>query len=338
MTLTLIRYGGNSGEVEVSYTITGQSASVGSDFNGTTGKVSFEDEQTSRTINITLLDDSENETDETLTVYIDSVTNRAGIGSPDTATVTIRDNETSSASNASFSSQNSTASNAAGTLSFATIGYTVNESAGTLAVTVNRDGGSSGTVGITFATTNGTGTSGTEYSTTIGTLSFGGGETTKTITIPIYDDDSIDGNKNFTLKLSSPTGGASLGSSTATITVFDNEGSSFGSGSIKLSKSTYTVLESAGYIDVIVQRVGGAKGTVTVDYTTISGTAYSGADFTAITGTLTFAQYEASKAIRIPLVKDSESETGDYFRFHLTNPSSTSNLIDPYQAVINIEN
>lgn len=337
--ITLVRTGGNTGEVEVEYSVTGQSASSGSDFTQPSGEVTFEDGQTSKTISIDIVDDSSSESNETFTVKIISVSNRASIGSPDTATVTIADNESSSNSNSSSSSRSSSSSsNPSGTLSMAAAGYTVDEAGGTLTVTVIREGGSSGTVGISYSTTNGTATSGSDYSNTNGTLSFGSNETSKSFTIPIHDDAAIDGNKNFTVKLASVTGGASLGTATATVTVFDDEGAAFGSGTLKLSKSSYTVLESSGSAELFVQRVGGADGSITVEYATVSATAYAGADFTAVSGTLTFAVNESSKIIRIPLVKDTESELDDYFRFHLSNPSSSTSLMEPYQAVVTIDN
>ncbi len=61
-----------------------------------------------------------------------------------------------------------------------------------------------------------------DYATSIGTLRFAAGESTKTIYIPIIDDNIADGNETFTITLSNPSG-ASLGTTaTATVTIMDN--------------------------------------------------------------------------------------------------------------------
>ncbi|HKC66490.1 MAG TPA: DUF4214 domain-containing protein, partial [Pyrinomonadaceae bacterium] len=73
-------------------------------------------------------------------------------------------------------------------------------------------------------TFNGLASSRCDYATTIGTLRFATGETTKTIFIPIVDDSYAEGTERFTVRLSSPSSGASLGSiPVATVTISDNE-------------------------------------------------------------------------------------------------------------------
>ena len=117
-----------------------------------------------------------------------------------------------------------------------TASYTVEEANGQVNVTVNRTGDTSGTATIDYATSDtfpisqtcqaantGVASSRCDYTTTIGTLQFAAGESSKTIFIPIVDDNTWEGNENFTITLSNPSG-ASLGSiSTATVTITDNE-------------------------------------------------------------------------------------------------------------------
>jgi hypothetical protein len=123
------------------------------------------------------------------------------------------------------------------TLQLSAATYNVSEGAGHLDVTVPRTGDSTGTASINYATSdtagltncniiNGIASSRCDYATSVGTLRFAAGETSKTISIPIVDDNFSEGNETFTLTLSNPVG-ATLGSTTtAIITITDNANTS----------------------------------------------------------------------------------------------------------------
>ena len=72
-------------------------------------------------------------------------------------------------------------------------------------------------VRVNFATIDGTATAGADYTHTAGTLTFAGGEISKTISVPVLDDSHDDDGETFTLYLSNPAGGhAYLSDDTAT--------------------------------------------------------------------------------------------------------------------------
>ena len=105
--------------------------------------------------------------------------------------------------------------------------------------------------------------------------------TTQTVSIfvPICNDTINEDNETFTVTLSNPVGGATLGgNTTATVTILDDE-----EGTFQFSSGTYTVDESAGTATITVNRSsnGGNIGTVTVNYTLSDGTATGGAACTA---------------------------------------------------------
>ena len=171
----------------------------------------------------------------------------------------------------------------AGTIQFSAATYSVGENAGTATVTVTRTGGSSGAVSVTFATSNGTATAPGDYTAVSPiTVSFANGDTaSKTVNIPISDDTTVEANETVNLALTSPTGGATLGSpSTAVLTITDNDVAP--AGTIQFSAATYSVGENAGTATVTVTRTGGSSGAVSVTFATSNGTATAPGDYTAV--------------------------------------------------------
>jgi hypothetical protein len=61
---------------------------------------------------------------------------------------------------------------------------------------------------------------------------------------------------------------------------------------------------------------------VTVEYGTDNGTATAGSDYTAQSGTLTFAAGETSKIVSVPVIGDTTVESNETFRLNLSNPSN----------------
>ncbi|WP_457668455.1 Calx-beta domain-containing protein [Thiolapillus sp.] len=101
--------------------------------------------------------------------------------------------------------------------------YDVDETAGSVSVTVNRTGSSAGQVSVGYATVNNTAMSGSDYVSSAGTLVFQNGEASKTLNITINDDGLAEGSEYFALVLSNPVG-VTLGSpSQAQITIADDE-------------------------------------------------------------------------------------------------------------------
>ena len=63
------------------------------------------------------------------------------------------------------------------------------------------------------------------------------------------------------------------------------------------------------------------SGTVTVNYATADGTATAGEDYTATSGTLTFAPGETVKTVAVAIIDDTVEDSGETFRLLLTEPS-----------------
>lgn len=237
-----------------------------------------------------------------------------------------------------------------GVLAFSSATYNVAENAmgGTVAITVSRTGGSDGTVGATYALTNGTATggascgAGVDFVNVGGTVTLVNGETSKTFNVAICDDAVFEGNETFNLTLSNPTGGATIGMpSTAAVTINDNEVAA--PGSLQFSSATYSVGESGGTVSLTVTRTGGSDGTVAATYSTGGGTASGGvnclspgADYAGVTDTVTFLNGETSKNISITICSDTADEANETFDVTLSVPTGGATIGTPNPATVTI--
>ena len=111
--------------------------------------------------------------------------------------------------------------NAAGTIQLDSTTYDVTEGA-VINILVTRSGDSSGVASVDYATSDGTAVAGTDYPATSGTLTFADGVSgIQEISIPIFDDPTVEVVEAFTLTLSNVSG-ATLGvNSSATVSIVD---------------------------------------------------------------------------------------------------------------------
>jgi len=112
-----------------------------------------------------------------------------------------------------------------GSLSFELASLNVVETAGNVAIIINRNVGSSGAVSVNYQTQNQSASAGADFTTTNGTLTWADGDSTeRIINVPIIDDNASEGVEDFTVNLTSPSGGATLGNgNTITISILDDE-------------------------------------------------------------------------------------------------------------------
>ncbi|MCE9560704.1 MAG: cellulose binding domain-containing protein [Planctomycetes bacterium] len=80
---------------------------------------------------------------------------------------------------------------------------------------------------VKYATADGTAKASSDYSSILGTVTFAPGETTKTVSVAVIGDTDVEPDESFTLGLSTPSG-ATLGRSTATGTIQNDDISSNG--------------------------------------------------------------------------------------------------------------
>ena len=107
-------------------------------------------------------------------------------------------------------------------------------------------------------------------------------------------------------------------------------------GLVALQASEARVDEDAGTATLTVTRQGDRSGTAGVSYATADGSAKAGQDYTAKTGTVTFAPGETSKQIRIAVSADNANEADETFSVALSNASGAA-LAAPRTETVTIQ-
>jgi hypothetical protein len=202
--ITLRRSGGVSGPVLVTYTTVDGSARAGIDYVASAATLTFRPGQAISTFYIPLIDNTRADGARTFSIALSSPTPSVVLGPA--ATVTIVDDDAGGV--IEFHSQTFTAS--------ATTGCATPPCDALLFL--ERVAGVASDVTVDFATVDGTGDALTDYVPTAGTITFNAGDTGATIRIPLRL--TARPGRTFSVLLSSPHGGASLGPwTTATVTL-----------------------------------------------------------------------------------------------------------------------
>lgn len=153
-------------------------------------------------------------------------------------------------------------------------------------------------------------------------------------------DDIPESNEIFSVRLSNPTGGAVLAttSTVAMVTVLANDAP------VRWAESVTSVAEDAGSVDLIITRgvadgmtVGDLGVETTVAVTTSSGSASAGSDFTPLSVRVTFQPGATSSQVTIAILDDTNAEGDEMFSVILSSPSPDAILAPPTTSVVLIE-
>ncbi|WP_435686576.1 Calx-beta domain-containing protein, partial [Sedimenticola selenatireducens] len=196
--------------------------------------------------------------------------------------------------------------------------------------------GSSGAVSVDYATSDGTAIAGQDYQATSGTLDFADGETSQSFSVVVLDDALYEGDESFSISLSNPQGGATLGALQSAQAVVLDDDPAPQPGTLALASGSYSVSEGGASIQFTVQRSAGSDGVVTVDYATADGSATAGSDYTASAGTLTLLDGQVSASFSVTILDDSEFEGDEEFGVTLSAPGGGATLGAPGGATTTI--
>ena len=159
-----------------------------------------------------------------------------------------------------------------------------------------------------------------DYLPVRGELTFGAGETLKTVSVPVVDDDVPDSGEGVALLLFTPRAkdGAdvpALARDAALGIIYNHEEASEPS-EVRVSDARAA---EGGELLFVVSLSSPATATVTVDYATSDGTATAGADYAHASGTLTFPAGETSRTVSVPALEDAETEGDETLALTLDN-------------------
>jgi hypothetical protein len=223
---------------------------------------------------------------------------------------------------------------------FSLANYPAIETSGSVTITVTRTGGTLGQSTVNYATSNGTAVAGTgkDYTAKTGTLTFASGETSKSFTVLVANDNVDEPTETVNLTLSAPTGYAQLGTrKTATISITDNDpppnisikDASFVEGGTSSLAELYGANPPAPnnmIFNVILSALSGQS--VTVHYATVPGSAQAGQDYVSRNGTLTIPAGQRTATISVPIISDPRDEPNETFTVHLSIPTNGT-ITDP---------
>ncbi len=294
MTFTVSLSEQDSNAVTVEYATSVESsdtATAGTDYTTTSGTLTIAANTDSNTFTVATTEDTTTEGDETFTVTLTSPSSNAALGTA-TATGTIEDDDQPTFSIAAAD---------------ATEGSDVT-------FTVSLSPASTGATSVQYATSGGTATQGTDYTATSGTLSFAASDTSKTFTVATDDDNVDEDNETFTVTLTSPTGGAVLGTATAAGTINDNDTVAFVINNASDDEGATLTFE------VRLNPLSAKQ--VTVQYATSNISAIAGEDYTDTSGTLTFAANARTRTFTVDTAGDTRDDIDRVFRVTLSNQSA----------------
>jgi uncharacterized delta-60 repeat protein/uncharacterized repeat protein (TIGR01451 family) len=322
--ITIIRTNGVTGPISVNLATSNGTAVAGVNYQGINQVVNFSDGQSSQTISIPIIQQTNVTVDTTVFLILSSPVGTSISGS-NVETLTIQNDI-----------QNFT---------MTAPDYFVSEGAGSVTVSIMRNGPTNGTASVGYITvsptnaygTNGYAIPGLNYGPTNGTLTFAPGQTFQTIPIAIYQQNTVDGPETFQVFLTNASAGTQISTPGSALVTIIGDVTGF-----ELATNSYVTGENGSNVVVTVNRLNVNTGAVSVNYSTSNASAVAGVDYVATNGILDFADGQASTNILLTILNPNILESNKTFIFALSNPRSTIStncyLLSPSNAVITITN
>ncbi len=301
--------------VTVNYSTHDGSAVAGSDYTATSGSVTFYAWQTSKTVEVPIINDTIHENIETLYMSI-SNSNSGYIVSDDRGDGTIYDDDAEPLSltlhNRAEMEQDSN-----WVLNFTA---RLNQSA------------PAGGVTIGYETQDNTALAGSDYIATSGTITIPEGSIDGFIPVTIIGDDQPENSENFNVKITSISQGI-LNNSEAPGTIYDDDAIEVNIDSSNVDEGNIGDSNKMRF-SIYLAKNYPLTTPLTIDYTTQDGTAIAGSDYRAKSGSITFNLGDKEKFIDVDIIGDEDIENNEYLDMiisgssYIVNNSSRSYILN----------
>jgi hypothetical protein len=312
---TVTLSGASSSTVTASYATANGTATSGADYVAASGIVSFSPgSPLAQTLTVTVESDARDEIDETLTVNLTAPANATLGDGQGTATITDDDPEpVISIGDVTLTEGN------AGTKVF---GFTLNLSLA-----------SGKTVTVGYSTANISAAAGSDYVAASGTATFAPGASSTVVNITVNGDTAFELDETFALNLTAPVN-ASLSDTQAIGSITNDDAlPAFSIADVSATEGNTGTTN----VNVTVTASVASAQTMTVAFASADGTAtIAGTDYSAASGTLTFAPGVVTQTITLSITGDTNTEPNETFTVNLSSPVNAT-VLDG-QGVVTITN
>ena len=296
--ITVKRDGGIGTLTVQFYTLDG-TAKAGEDYVATSGTLTFLEGETTKTFNVTILNNAALEVDESFLVALKNPDQPDVVGNPGTTVITLQDNSTTPV------------------LSINNISVIEGNSA---TLTVSLGPATGRTVTVNYSISDVSTTSGQDYQPVTGTLTFNPGVTTQTIVVQTLEDTIDEFVETFEVNLTNPVNAGLFDGGVGSVNIIDNDAN------VTVSISDVSVIEgNSGTTSAVftVRASAPHEKFILVRYATADGTATFASDYVAAVGSVFFVPGQLEKTFTITVNGDTETEPNETFLVNLTFADAT---------------
>jgi hypothetical protein len=291
-----------SNDVTIDYSSAGTATGEGVDYTFPDATATITAGNTSASLNITIINDTDVESDETIIVTLANAGGGASLGANTVHTFTINDDDNPRK------------------ISFRDASSSGDESVTPVSIVIEITAADvTNPTTVDYSITGGTALNGVDVSCS-GTATIAAGDTETTIDIIVNEDALAEGDETVEITLTNPTNSNLAAANTVfTYTIIDNDAAP----DVQFSNATFYGSETSGigYIEVELTAISGED--VSVDYTIADVSATGGGvDYTLADGTVTIEAGNESALITVVVSEDVEIEGGESFEITLINPTS----------------
>jgi alpha-tubulin suppressor-like RCC1 family protein len=304
--------------VSVDVAATGGTATQGTDYTFTPTTVTWNPgDPASKTVNVAVIGDTTSESNETVVLTLSNASHAAVIADTSATVTIVNDDGTAGATPKPA-------------LSVADLDVLEHDSGTTSAtIPVSLSSAPSSAVSVTLALTDVTTDASDHGSLSTTTLSWNPGDpVVKNVTVPIVGDTLKEGNETFKVVLSAPTG-ATLGDSSGTVAIIDEEGRFFVSVADAFANEGTSGTSKFG-VNVTLSAKPATGQTVQVTLTQTGGTATSGVDYVAVAPTTVSWGPSAAltQTVFVTVNGDTTAEPNETIVMTLSAPSQGTVIVD----------